>query len=124
ERDEAGRVTLDDLEVQVVGHPERRQQDAHVDPVALHVVEEARRVVVWLEAAHHLRQGLPLLALSGLTLPQGGPGREALGVHVGVDDEPAKLHGSPLTRVVREGAARLALTLLSLSAPRASLPRL
>ena len=85
---------LDHLEVELVGHPEGRQQHAHVDAVAVHVVLEARRVVVGLEAPHRLAQRAPLAAAARLGRALGDPlaRREALGVDVRVDDEPACLH--------------------------------
>jgi len=85
---------LDDLEVELVGHPEGRQQDAHVNAVAVHVVLQARRVVVGLEARHRLAQRAPLAATGRLGRALGDPlaRGEALGVHMRVDDEPACLH--------------------------------
>ena len=85
---------LDHLQVELVGHPEGRQQHAHVHAVARHVVLQARRVVVGLEARHRLAERSPLAAARGLgralgySLARG----EALRVHVRVDDEPACLH--------------------------------
>ena len=85
---------LDDLEVELVGHPERRQQHAHVDAVAVHVVLQARGVRVGLEARHGLAQRAPLAAAADLGRALGDvlARREALRVDVRVDDEPACLH--------------------------------
>ena len=51
--DELVGVALDQLLVELVGHAKCWQEDAHVDAVALHVVEQPRRVVVRLQLDHY-----------------------------------------------------------------------
>ena len=53
-------VLLDQLQVEVVAHPEGRVKDAHVHPVAVHVVQEPLGILVGLQVGHEPRQVLVL----------------------------------------------------------------
>ena len=105
-------VALDQLHIELVAHAERRQEHAHVDVVAFHVVEEARRVVVGLEPADRLGEVVVARAVrrDAVLLERCACG-EPLRVHVGVDDKAPHFHdGDPpwyLAKPAQDGSESL-----------------
>jgi len=94
--DELIRVLFDELRVDLVREPLPWQEDAHIDAVAFHVVEEARGVVIGGHVHHRLREiGIARAALE--TWPSG----EALSMDMRVDNEPTEAHGILLTLLAR-----------------------
>ena len=88
-------VFLHLFDIGLVGHPESRFNDTHIDPVALHVVEETRRIVIGLHHAHDPSQIAVILgALEGLSRGM------TLGMDVCVNNKSSKFHVLPPFNII------------------------